>query len=908
MKQTILTLTALLVSAGAFAQGGAELSGNVVNTATGEPIQGVIVTLRENTVRQTTDARGYFSFGDLEAGDEIISFGSAEIISREFRIQLHPGENQLPDVRVVVVSWADEMAYASIIDEINMEDDLDGSGAQEVSSLVILSNDIYLNTINWQLSPLYFKVRGYENRYEQRFINGVLFNDQYRGVFNYASIGALNDMTRNGDDVLYNNSGTFTYGSIGGSQNINMRAGSYAPGMKVTASYTNSNYYLRGMATYSTGMRDDGWAFTLSAGGRWSDEGNVKGTFYNNFAYGLGVEREIKGGKHSISFTTFGSPVRRGQASASFQEVYDLTGDNLYNPNWGYQNGKKRNSRVVKSYDPTGVLSHIWRIKEDMTLTSGLGVHYNRYGRTSLNWYDGADPRPDYYRNLPSFWNDPESQTNAAYWDVYDIWMRKDPAVTQIDWDNLYLANYNSPDGNAVYMVEEQRSDLFEGSFNSTLNAVVNDRYRITAGIGGRLTRSYQFKTVEDLMGAQYLLDIDKYEDQGSMTWADRQSDLNRPARKVYKGDKFGYNFTIDIKSANAWTHHQYTGALVDFDYSAKLSYTQFQRTGKMRNGHYPENSFGKGQIHRFMDFGFKAGALFKITGRHLIDISAGYETNAPLAYDAYTTAKYSDLTPDNLASGRIFTADISYIFSMPSLTGRISAFNTNFFDQIIRKSMYYDANNTFVNHIITGANMVNRGFELGLNYKLNNHVSFDLAGTYAQYYYSNNPMGTISYENGQTEDAYEKVYIKDYYVGQTPQLAGTLGVNFFYNYWFLNVNVNGFTNNYVDIAPLRRLASNYATIDTDDAKDMEAYRILTSQEKFGGGCTFDLSLGKMLYLKNGQQVNFNATAKNILNRKNIVRGGFESGRVSTDYPERFATKYYYMQGINCFVNVRYRF
>ncbi|MCC8035405.1 MAG: TonB-dependent receptor [Rikenellaceae bacterium] len=908
MKQTILTLTALLVAAGAFAQSGAELSGNVVNTATGEPIQGVMVTLRENTLRQTTDSRGYFSFGELAEGDEIISFSSAEIISREFRIQLRPGANELPDVRVVVVPRADEMAYASIIDEINMEDDLDGSGAQEVSSLVILSNDIYLNTINWQLSPLYFKVRGYENRYEQRFINGVLFNDQYRGVFNYASIGVLNDMTRNGDDVLYNNSGMFTYGSIGGSQNIDMRAGSYAPGMKVTASYTNSNYYLRGMATYSTGMRDDGWAFTLSAGGRWSDEGNVKGTFYNNFAYGLGVEREVKGGKHSISFTTFGSPVRRGQASASFQEVYDLTGDNLYNPNWGYQNGKKRNSRVVKSYDPTGVLSHIWRIKEDMTLTSGLGVHYNRYGRTSLNWYNGADPRPDYYRNLPSFWNDPQSETNGAYWDVYDIWMRKDASVTQIDWDNLYLANYNSPDGNAVYMVEEQRSDLFEGSFNSTLNAVINDRYKITAGIGGRLTRSYQFKTVEDLMGAQYLLDIDKYEDQGNMTWSDRQSDLNRPDRKVYKGDKFGYNFTIDIKSANAWTHHQYSGALVDFDYSAKLSYTQFQRTGKMRNGHYPENSFGKGQIHRFMDFGFKAGALFKITGRHLIDISAGYETNAPLAYDAYTTAKYSDLTPDNLTSGRIFTADISYIFSMPSLTGRISAFNTNFYDQIIRKSMYYDANNTFVNHIITGANMVNRGFEVGMNYKLNNNVSFDLAGTYAQYYYSNNPMGTISYENGQTEDAYEKVYIKDYYVGQTPQLAGTFGVNIFYNYWFLNVNVNGFTNNYIDIAPIRRLVSNYEALDTGNDKDMEAYRILTTQEKFGGGCTFDLSLGKMLYLKNGQQVNFNATAKNIFNRKNIVRGGFESGRVSTDYPERFAMKYYYMQGINCYINVSYRF
>ena len=206
--------------------------------------------------------------------------------------------------------------------------------------------------------------------------------------------------------INYYNPGSFTFGSIGGSENINMRAGSYAKGGKMTVSYTNRNYYLRGMASYSTGLMDDGWAITVGLGGRYSDEGNVDGTFYRNISYALGIEKQWAEGRHSFSLTTFGSPVERGQSHASYQEAYDLVGDNQYNPDWGYQNGKKRNSRIVKAFDPTAIASHILKINDQSTLTTGLGAHYNRYGGTALNWSIGPDPRPDYYRNLPSFHRD----------------------------------------------------------------------------------------------------------------------------------------------------------------------------------------------------------------------------------------------------------------------------------------------------------------------------------------------------------------------------------------------------------------------------------------------------------------------------------------------------------------------
>ena len=48
-----------------------------------------------------------------------------------------------------------------------------------------------------------------------------------------------------------------------------------------------------------------------------------------------------------------------------------------------------------------------------------------------------------------------------------------------------------------------------------------------------------------------------------------------------------------------------------------------------------------------------------------------------------------------------------------------------------------------------------------------------------------------------------------------------------------------------------------------------------------------DLSIGKILYLKNRDRINFNFSITNLLNNKEIRTGGFEQGRINLDHPER---------------------
>lgn len=789
-------------------------------------------------------------------------------------------------------------------------DDDGGDISQDINTTVLTSNDVFLNKAAYQLSPMRFRVRGYDNIYEQKYINGVPLNDQYRGVFNYSSIGAINDLTRMGDEANYSVPGAFTFGTIGNSENILMHAGDYSKGGKATVSYTNRNYWMRAMASYSTGLSERGWALTALVGGRYSDEGNIEGTFYRNFSYALLLEKRWRGGEHSLSLATFGSPVRRGQQGGAIQEVYDLTGNNLYNPNWGYQNGEKRNARVVTAFDPTTILSYTWNISKRVKFDAGLSFHYGRYGNTALNWYDGADPRPDYYRYLPSYF---ETNGSDAVAEQYrQLWQSGNTAFTQIDWDALYRANYMNKmagNGNAIYMVEERRSDLYETTFNSTINAQINRYNKITAGVTARNTISRQFKTVNDLLGADYVLDNDKFAEQDFKGDHDKvQNDLNRPNRKVYEGGIFGYDYDINVNSMSGWIVNNYKTSRLDAYYGLKLTWTEFWRDGKMKNGRYPDNSFGESAHHSFTDMMFKGGLTYKLSGRHLLTANVTYGTQAPLPYDAYISPRIADRTPGDLKSGRILSADVNYIFSMPQLQGRVSLFQTNFYDQMERTSFYDDVQATFVNHILSGVRRINRGVEAAATYKLDSHWSFDFAGTVAEYYYANNPTGTSNSENGKIIDQTETIYMKNLYVGGVPQMAGTLGVRYFIDYWFLGANYNLFGNNYIDVAPSRHAASTYSTVNPYDEALYAAYKELTHQQKLGGGYTIDLSVGKIIYIGRKQSVNFNLSVNNITNRRDISTGGYEQGRVNVEKPGLYKNKLFYMQGINCFLNVSYRF
>lgn len=920
-----LKLFLLLLSATiSMAAHNAGFAGKVVDAETGSPIADASVMLRDHGVYTTTNSYGEFSMGyhTGETGKDvlvIIAYGY-----RDAAVDVDLNGSFLEDLGQIKMTSSDldsELFYGDqadlLIDQSQLEDE--DEGTQAIGALLNSSDNVFYSTASYDFSPMYFRARGYNSEYQKTYINGIGFNDLARGRFSYSTLGGMTSRAfRNRTNVIGLGAANYGFGDIGGSTNFSTYAADYAPGFNGSVAYTNSNYMLRAMATYSTGVNKHGWAMTVSAIGRYADEGVAPGTFYNSAGYFLAIQKVINP-QHSISLTTFGAPTQRATTSPVTEEAVELADDYLYNPNWGWLDGEKRNARIVETFDPTTIINWIWKPQTGTTLNTGAAVRWINYSKSSLEWGgNSADPRPDYYRNLPSYYKDDQET-----FDLYtDLW-RNNESMRQINWERIYQANelnnyenQNLSSENKMgssYILEDRHSNQFNVMLNSTLNHRINDNMSLQGGVSFNYTKASYYKTVRDLLGGEFWLDVDKYSerdfpDQPAML----QNDLNNPNRRVVKGDRFGYDYDINAIQATAWLQNTINTSHWDVNYGLNVSYTQFARDGKMRNGRAPLNSYGKGETHRFDNAGLKAGATYKLDGRNYFTVNALYETRAPLFEYAYISPRIKDVTITGLSNERILSGDIGYTWNYRRFRGSITGFWTEMYDQTERTSFYDEQFGTFLNYAITGIHKSHKGVEVGVAYKITPSLTASFAGTYSRYQYKNNPTATRSYENGIAPDSVSTLYYKNVFVSGTPQTAFNVGLDWAApGMWFFNINASWMGDAYVSAAPARHEELYNLWQKFDNEQDLKAkVEEIAEQQKLNDAFVLNASVGKVVYINRKVSLNVNVSVNNVLNNRKIQTYGYQQHRLdSQNYDiSKYPNKYSYAQGIKAFVNVGVKF
>ena len=907
MRLKLLMLLTLCACLPALAQR-AGVKGVIVDDANGLPVIGATVLLDNQGNSAVTDIDGRFYIDDAAPGEDNVSVLCLGYNDFTQFVTIKPGKiADLGTLRIKASGFDNSGSdFDLIIDEAMLEDEEGNS--QTISTLTGASDNVFYNAANYNFSVMRFRQRGYDQNFNEMYINGVNFNDPARGRFNYSMFGGLNQAFKNKTTGIGLDATSFSLGLVGGATNVNTQAKDYAPGFRANVAYTNSNYYLRAMAMYSTGLSKSGWALTVGAIARYSDQGVQDGTFYNSAGYFLALQK-VFNNRHSLALTTFGAPTRRANNNAVFKESCVLTDDYLYNSAWGWQDGKQRSSKVVESFDPTAILNWIWTPDRSTTINTGVGFRKSFYASSALNWYNAADPRPDYYRYLPSYYDD--ESTKAFY---TDLWQH-DESFRQIDWNHLYHTNYlNNEEGKgATYILENRHSNQLNLQFNSSINAQLTNKLKLQAGIGANYTQASYYKTIKDLLGGCYWTDIDQFSERDYPENPELlQNDLNNPSRKVVEGDRFGYDYNINSYNLNAWLQNVINLRHWDINYGLKVSYTQFQRDGKMRNGRSPHNSYGKGEIHRFDNGMAKVGVTYKLDGRNNFTFHGSYGTMAPIFDQAYVSPRIKDDVITGLKSGRILSGDVSYSFNYRRVKGSITGFWTNMYDMTERTSFYDDQYSTFMNYVLTGVNRTYKGVEAGIAVKVLPSVTVSAAGTYSRYQYKNRPTGTRSYENGMADDVTQTVYLENYYVGGTPQQAYNLAIDWAAPHnWYFNVNGSWMADAYVSLSPIRHEAMpNLWTICSSEEELNAKIDEITRQEKLNDAFVLNASIGKVVYLNRKLSLNFNLNVNNVLNNRKIQTGGYQQGRFDyTNYTTtKFPNKYYYAQGIKIYFNVGLKF
>ena len=792
-------------------------------------------------------------------------------------------------------------------------------------------------------SPARFKYRAYNSRYSDVYMNGVNVNNGETGQFNYSTVGGMNDATRSIDASSPFESNSFSMAGLGGSNNYNFRASNYAAGNKVTLSGANRNYTLRGMYTYASGLSQKGWAFMGTVGYRWADmaTSNVEGNFYNSLAYFLSVQK-VFNEKHSLNLATWGNPTERSTQGAATDEVYWLANNRYYNPYWGYQNGKKRNSRVVNDFAPSAILTWDWNFNENSKLTTSFFGKYSMYKSTKLNYNNADNPHPNYWKNLPSsyydvwYGNNDSYRTEQAYEDwktSYDYW-RASKANRQINWDRLYYANKNTAaqGGDAMYYIQAKHNDNLMFSLASTFNHQIDKDKKFNVGVIAATNKAMHYQTMEDLLGASQFHNINTYiiSDKYTAASPEAQYDLNHPNAVVKEGDRFGYDYNLFINKGKLWTSYTENFGPLNYTVAARLGYTSMQREGKMRNGLAANNSFGKSKTAEFVDGGFKFGSNLTLGRGNVLTLGVGYEHRAPEARAAFMSPEVNNDFVQGLKNERIFSTELGYMYENSWLHLNLKGYYSRMTNVSDWQNFYNDDTNSFIYVSMTDMNKSYYGAELGAKFKLTSFLDVKLIGTISEAKITNNSklcyMESTSatlHGTGQEGENYDYIHNKGMRDSGTPLTALSLGVSYHQKGWFIDLNCNYYDRIYLSYSPNYRFDENIKRRnDVMKALDRPIINDVTGeiipgaldQAKGHGGFMLDGSIGRSIYLKHGS-LSINLMVQNILNNRNIVTGGYEQSR--SGYTQSANLRGYsfeknpfkfYAFGTNGMLNITYKF
>lgn len=924
------------------------VQGRVIDTHSSKAIGEVQVYIKGSRLSAFTLTNGTFKITNktLPRGEQILIVSKEGYLTLQLPIVVQAEHPINIDPILLEPDLTQLEAQIGLIALSNSQLDQENNADYNISGLLQASRDVFLNAAAFDFSATFFRPRGYDSANGKVLINGIAMNKQFSGRPQWANWGGLNDAQRNREFSMGLKANEYTFGDLAGTTNIVMRASQYRKGGRISYAFANRSYRGRIMGSYHSGTSLSGWAYSVLISRRFGDQGYVRGTFYDANSLFVSVEKRLHT-NHSINLSGLYTPNRRGRSAPLTQEVYNLKG-RKYNPNWGWLGSKKRNSRVREIGEPIIMINHYWKLNNKTTLNTNLAYQFGTSGSTRIDnggtrllnfnaqesYLGGArNPSPDYYQRLPSFFL---QSTNPSPYNYQQAFLAEQEFLNngQLDWDNLYHANQNSAaaGGNSIYVLQEDRTDDTQFTVNTILSSPLSTNITLNATLNYRALTSENFASIKDLLGGAGYLDVDFFaEDDANTIVGDlAQSDLRNRNRIVGLGARYKYNYELRANVISVFAQSQFKYNKIDFYLASSFEKTNYQRTGLYENGNFPGTaSFGASKKLNFTNLGFKGGATYKVTGRHLFDLNAGYFSKAPSLRNSFSNARQNNHTVIGITEEKIQHLDLSYIYRSPTLKGRLTGFYTEFKDGI-DLGFYFtqdlsgfgiNKGNAFVQEVLTGINKRHMGVEFGAEAQLTPTLKLKAAASIGQYTYSNNPNLYLTSDDfqGPLQFGDGTANLQNYNIAGGPERAYQIGFEYRDpEFWWIGLTANYFSHAFIDIAAITRTAnfsSDYDGLPFNNYEPEIAKKLL-KQEQLGDYFLVNVVGGKSWRIKRFF-VGFFATVNNVLDQEYIT-GGFEQSRNSnyrslladrsrTNGPI-FGNRYFFGNGTTYYLNFYLRF
>ena len=399
MRNFMLSLLLMIMSVtAAFSQ----ISGKVLDGDSNEGLPGATVHVKGTNNGVSTGFDGSFTFTGVTSGTLVFSYLGYE--SQEIAVE---------NSDTIIVSL---IAQPNVLGEIIVSSgviDLVKVRQTPVASSTISPSEIALKTGNQEFPEIMNKtpgvyatkqgggygdsrisLRGFDQRNTSFLINGQPVNDMENGWVYWSNWQGLTDVASGIQLQRGLGASRLAVPSVGGTVSIFTKAADRTQGGSVSQVSGNDGY-LKTTASYSSGLDNDGWAYSFLLS-KWQGDGYIYNTQGEGYTYFGAVGYSPEGSKHSLNFSFLGAAQWHHQRDVwvSIRDYQNFGKDGIdrrWNSNGGTLNGEEFSLRRNFYNKPLATFNWDYEISDDIKLVTSL---YGSAGRGG-----GTGPRGRNYYN-----------------------------------------------------------------------------------------------------------------------------------------------------------------------------------------------------------------------------------------------------------------------------------------------------------------------------------------------------------------------------------------------------------------------------------------------------------------------------------------------------------------------------
>ena len=651
-----------------------------------------------------------------------------------------------------------------------------------------------------------------------------------------------------------------------------------------------------------------GWSLATNMEAKTGRDLHVEGIFGNSLEINAVVSKRFND-NNILSFALFAKPSMSSTRLASTEEAFRLVGDNLYNPSWGYQNGKVRNARIRREFLPTAFVGYEWRLNDNTQLniaaTATAGIR--RY--SNLDWFDAQTPTPDNYRYMPSYFTDEEDIFSV----VESAWRSDDSRYTQIDFDKLIKTNRLNG-GEAVYAISDRVNRIIQAALRGGATTTLNNG-NISYGVEASTYNSRSYKQMRDLLGAAYIIDLDYFLIDDDTFGNSLQNNLAEPNRLIGESDIFGYNYSIRRYDIYLFGVYHYSTSKFDLNVAAKVGYTDISRRGFYRKELFPDNSFGISRHLKFSPYALRLSAEYLINDNHFLRGSMETIATPCDAENLFLQSQYNNRTIDDPTQCTTYKAEAQYMFQQRDIAVSATLYVATEQNQTLVEHIYDDLWGEYADIVTSNIDHMHYGLEVEAQYRFATNFRATAAVAVGRHKYADNAVVTIYSDTSNTLIAdHITSRTKGLSLGNMPQVVATVGLSYYNKGWWAAINANYAGLRYIKPSAIIRTERVLCM-----ATSPEQRSAFMEQERLRDAFTIDLSLSKSIYLSRISKKIYSTSAaprfedkyprsrlifrigvRNLLGTADIVYSGYESSRLQRyklageDIYNRQASRYLY--------------